>query len=594
MQNNTRREFIKAATAASVTAASATTSIGYAQTKGNRSPNILYVFSDQWRASDHGYAGNEDVITPNLDQLATQSVNFTHAVSGIPVCCPHRASLITGKYPLSHGLYLNDLSLSSDHQSIAHCLNDAGYHTGWIGKWHIDGQGRHEFTPPERRQGFQYWRTLECTHNYNKSPYYGDSPERKFWEGYDAVEQTADAQNYLKDHARSNTDEPFALFLSWGPPHAPYHTAPAEYQKRYADKDITLRENVPDDHQQAALKDYRGYYAHMTALDDCMGNLLQTLEETGLADNTIVVYTSDHGDMLHTRGAMKKQQPWDESLRVPFLVRWPAKLNNQAREISMPLDTPDIMPTLLGLSNVAIPDDVEGIDRSAVILGTQKADDDHAALITCPAPFGQWNRKKGGREYRGVRTTRYTYCRDLNGPWLLYDNETDPFQLDNLVNKAAHADLQKQLDKRLHALLKKTGDEFLPGPELIKRSGYVVHPVSETVDRVDEAAGGHPSPDARYVEGGDAFPPNGLIYTNRWRASVRGCQVRGRRGRLPSKRLTPFLLIQPTTPKARSDRRAQDGHSCPSYNRTGKRDDGLGNPSWVQKKDSRLAGIHPP
>lgn len=473
----TRRHFIKTTAVASVGAA-----LANARAAKSRQPNILYVFSDQWRATDHGYAGNREVMTPNLDRLASQSVNFTHAVSGIPVCCPHRASLVTGKYPLTHGLYLNDLSLSPEHRSVAHCLNGAGYSTGWIGKWHIDGQGRGEFTPPERRQGFQYWRTLECTHNYNQSPYYDDSPEKKFWQGYDAIAQTADAQNYLENYSRSDTDSPFALFLSWGPPHAPYHSAPEKYQQRYADKDLTLRENVPDEHREAALKDYRGYYAHMTALDDCMGELLKTLEETGLADNTIVVYTSDHGDMLHTRGAMKKQQPWDESLRVPFLLRWPEKLNNQPRKISMPLDTPDIMPTLLGLSDVEIPEEVEGIDRSGVILGTEEPDDDHAALMTCPAPFGQWNREKGGREYRGVRTTRYTYCRDLNGPWLLYDNQTDPFQMDNLVDQPAHAALQEKLDGQLNALLEKTADEFLPAPELIKRSGYVINARSETVD----------------------------------------------------------------------------------------------------------------
>ena len=474
---HTRRRFIKTAAAASVAAA-----VTKSRSAESRKPNIVYVFSDQWRASDHGYAGNSDVITPNLDRLAAQSVNFTHAVSGIPVCCPHRASLITGKYPLTHGLYLNDLSLSPGHRSVAHCLNDVGYTTGWIGKWHIDGQGRSEFTPPERRQGFQYWRTLECTHNYNKSPYYGDSPEKKHWQGYDAIAQTEDAQTYIQSHAQSDSDQPFALFLSWGPPHAPYLTAPEKYRKMYADKDITLRRNVPDEHREAALRDYRGYYAHMTALDDCMGDLLKTLDETGLADNTIVVYTSDHGDMLHTRGAMKKQQPWDESLRVPFLVRWPDKLNNQPREISMPIDTPDIMPTLLGLTGTEIPAAVEGIDRSKVILGSEAANDDHAALMTCPAPFGQWSRDKGGREYRGVRTTRYTYCRDLDGPWLLYDNDTDPFQMNNLVGQDAHAALQNKLDGRLNDLLKKTGDECLSGPELIRRSGYVVDAKSGTVD----------------------------------------------------------------------------------------------------------------
>lgn len=476
-----RRTFIKTTTAASI-GVSLQSGCARLGASPAAKPNILYVFSDQWRHTDHGYAGNPDVITPNIDKLATQCVNFTHAVSGIPVCCPHRASLITGKYPLTHGLFLNDLSLADSHRSIAHCLNDAGYATGWIGKWHIDGRGRENYTPPERRQGFQYWRALECTHNYNRSPYYADTPDQKHWDGYDAIAQTRDACGYMEQHVESGTDSPFALFLSWGPPHAPYHTAPESYQNLYAEKELTLRSNVPQESREQALKDYRGYYAHMTALDDCMGDLLETLERTGLADNTIVVYTSDHGDMLHSRGAMKKQQPWDESLRVPFLVRWPDRLGNQPRQVAMPFDTPDIMPTLLGLAGIDIPDEVEGIDRSAVVLGRQLPDPEHAALITCPSPFGQWSRKVGGKEYRGVRTLRYTYCRDLNGPWLLYDNESDPFQLNNLVNQPAHAALQKQLDDRLNGLLEQTGDAFLSGPELIRRCGYVVNPQNETVD----------------------------------------------------------------------------------------------------------------
>ena len=148
----------------------------------------------------------------------------------------------------------------------------------------------------------------------------------------------------------------------------------------------------------------------------------------------------------------------------------------------MPLDTPDIMPTLLGLTGTPIPAEVEGNNRSAIILGTQEADTDYTAFIQCPAPFGQWSRQRGGREYRGVRTTRYTYCRDLNGPWLLYDNEADPFQMDNLVNQPQHAALQKDLDDRLNRILDKNRDAFLPGPELIARSGYVINPASGTVD----------------------------------------------------------------------------------------------------------------
>jgi arylsulfatase A-like enzyme len=242
----------------------------------------------------------------------------------------------------------------------------------------------------------------------------------------------------------------------------------------FKDKELTLRPNVPKEYEAQARRDIAGYYAHIAALDDCIGEILKTLKETGLEDDTILVFTSDHGDMLYSQGERKKQRPWDESIMVPFLVRYPAALGNRGRTIDMPINTPDIMPTLLALSGIDIPDTVEGADFSAILTGRKKPGD-NVALITCPSPFGQWKRKKhGGREYRGVRTRRHTYVRDLNGPWLLYDNQRDPYQLNNLCNKPGHNELQKELEALLSQKLRQTNDEFLPGSEYINKWGYIV------------------------------------------------------------------------------------------------------------------------
>ena len=268
--------------------------------------------------------------------------------------------------------------------------------------------------------------------------------------------------------------KPFVLFLSWGPPHAPYHTAPEKHRKLFEGKTLTLRPNVPKELEAKARKDIAGYYAHMAALDDCMGEILETLDGAGLADDTILVFTSDHGDMLYSHGAMKKQQPHEESARVPLLLRYPSALGREERTVDMPIDTPDLMPTLLGLSGIDPPETVEGSDFSGVVLGAEKPWND-AVLITCPSPFGQWDRRKGGREYRGVRTRRHTYVRDLQGPWLLYDNVEDPYQLANLIDKPAHAKLQAKLDRILEKKLKATHDDFRPGPEYIKEWGYTVN-----------------------------------------------------------------------------------------------------------------------
>ncbi len=439
----------------------------------SRSPNIVYVFADQWRAQATGYAGDPNLkgMTPNLDRLAAEGVNFTHAVSTCPVCTPYRASMLTGQYPLTNGLFLNDLSLNPDAVSIGKVLKGEGYNTAYVGKWHVDGNGRGSYIPKERRQGFDYWKVLECTHNYNHSRYYdGDDPKAKMWDGYDAIAQTRDVQGYITDHA--GDDRPFCMFLSLGPPHAPYATAPEKNRNLFDPALIRLRPNFKGDENECR-KRLAGYYAHITALDECMGALLQTLEEAGIADDTLLVFTSDHGDMLGSHRQNCKQQPYDESIRVPFLVRLPKGAGMNGREVDMPFGTPDIMPTILGLCGIPVPRSVEGTDFSGVVSGAVDAPENEV-LIECPSPFGEWLRKWGGREYRGIRTKRFTYVRDLNGPWLLFDNEKDPYQMNNLVNSPEAAGWMQELNAKLSAKLKEVGDEFKTGPSYIEKWGYTV------------------------------------------------------------------------------------------------------------------------
>ncbi|MGB1717243.1 MAG: sulfatase-like hydrolase/transferase, partial [Candidatus Latescibacterota bacterium] len=212
----------------------------------DKKPNVILVFGDQWRAQALGYAGDPNVQTPHLDGLAAESLNFRNAVSGCPVCCPARASLLTGQSPLEHRVIVNDVPLGDRATSIAQAFAAGGYDTAYIGKWHVDGQGRSNYIPPERRQGFDYWKVLECTHDYNNSFYYaGDSDEKLRWEGYDAIEQTRDAQAYLRD--RSGED-PFLMVLSWGPPHDPYQTAPQAYRDLYDPAALQLRPNPRPTH----------------------------------------------------------------------------------------------------------------------------------------------------------------------------------------------------------------------------------------------------------------------------------------------------------------------------------------------------------
>ena len=222
-------------------------------------PNVVFVFGDQWRAQATGYAGDPTVRTPHLDALATASVNFTTAVSNCPVCSPYRACLMNGRYPLRHGVFLNDVPLGHDVPSIADAFKGAGYDTAYVGKWHLDGHGRLAFIPPERRQGFDFWRVMECTHQYNESYYYADRDERLLWEGYDAAAQTRCAREYARRH---DPAKPFFLALSWGPPHNPYQTAPQRFRDLYRPEHIVLRPNVPEEQANRAREDLAGYYAH--------------------------------------------------------------------------------------------------------------------------------------------------------------------------------------------------------------------------------------------------------------------------------------------------------------------------------------------
>ena len=468
----TRREFIKRA--GLVTGALLCPPVVHIWGAEKRKrPNLVFVFADQWRAQDTGYAGNADIYTPNIDKLAQESLNFKYAVSCMPVSTPYRATLLTGQYAQTHGLFLNDVTLNPEVKSIGKIYKSAGYNTGYIGKWHINGNGRSNYIPESHRQGFDYFKVLECTHDYNHSRYYDNNDKTpKWWEGYDVMAQTDDACCYIEEYSRK--DDPFVLFLSWGPPHNPYESAPEEFKNLYEDKEIKLRPNVPESCRSQAIKDLKGYYAHISAMDACVGQLQKTIKQCGIDNNTIFVLTSDHGDMLGSQGQQRKQKPYDESILVPFLLKYPNEFGSKGKKIETLFNSVDIMPTLLAMSGLPIPDTVEG-KNIYPILKRQEKDSIQGTLIECVTPFGEWERCSGGREYRGVRTKRYTYVKDLNGPWLLYDNRKDPYQMNNLVKDENYADLRIDLDALLMQLLSEKNDQFLPGEKYIEKWGYKVN-----------------------------------------------------------------------------------------------------------------------
>lgn len=429
-------------------------------------PNVVFVFADQWRAQATGYAGNTDVLTPNLDKLATEGVNFTNAVSTCPVCTPYRSMLLTGQYVLKNCMFMNDVLLDPEAESFGKEFKKNGYNTAYIGKWHLDGNGRSNLIPKDRRQGWEYWKVLECTHNYNSSKYWGNDDKIHTWEGYDAEAQTKDAIAYIQEHAKK--DEPFCLMLSWGPPHAPYQTAPEEFRKMYENVDVKLRPNVPAELADKTKEIIRGYYAHCSALDSYIKQLQDAIKENNIEENTIFVFTSDHGDMLNSHGQMKKQRINTESASVPFIIKYPALLGKTGKQSDFLINTMDILPTMLGMSGLEVPDMFDGEDLTKVLTGDEQ-DTRQAALVSCVQPFGQWSRAAGGKEYRGLITKTHTYAQDLNGEWLLFDNEKDPYQLKNLIEDPAFKGLRENLETILAEELVRLDDDFRSGPAYLEK-----------------------------------------------------------------------------------------------------------------------------
>ncbi|MBN2311525.1 MAG: sulfatase [Candidatus Hydrogenedentes bacterium] len=424
-------------------------------------PNVLFILVDQMREEAMGCSGNGVVRTPRLDALAGEGVRFTDAVANCPVCTPSRAMLMTGKYPLSNGTLVNDLPMPTEQPFVAEIARDAGYRTGYIGKWHLDGIPREKFTPPgKRRAGFDtYWAGYNCHHNYFEPKYYLDTDELVTAPGYEPVVQTDLAIDFMTRHR----DEPFLLVLAWGPPHAPCHLVPESYRAAYRPDEIAYRANCRD----TDTREYCDYYAQITALDDQVGRLVAFLDRAGLADNTLVVFTSDHGDMLWSHGRVKKQQPWEESVHIPLIMRWPDGLP-RGGESNQLIGMADMGPTVLGLMGLEPAPEMEGVDMSSALVGGPPAHTSLPIFDYVPADQAlQW----GGREWRGVRTRTHTYARFMDAGWVLYDNVNDPYQFENLIDRDEYRPLQSELEAELQGWMKRLGDDFLPAEDHLRALG---------------------------------------------------------------------------------------------------------------------------
>lgn len=426
-------------------------------------PNLLVVLADQFRASAIGCLGEDPTHTSALDRLAAEGRVVTNALTTHPVCSPARAMMLSGQYPWRNGVPVNvnssrveeGVGLRTDVRCWSDVLAANDYRLGYIGKWHLTpptpedekyGEGRREdgkvwdaWTPPEERHGFDFWYSHGCCDKHLEPHYWTtDAPRERPLQvhQWSAEHETDVALDYLKTvagEADSGEDgRPFALMLSLNPPHQPFDELPDGYLSRYAGmspEELLPRPNVDldSDTGREAAEIAPKYFAAVTAIDDQVGRLLHQLDELGLADDTVVVFTSDHGMQLGSHGLMYKNVPFEESVRIPFVVRWPGHV--PAGQDDMPFSSVDVSPTLLGLLGLAdaIPEEVQGIDCSPTLLGASDGSRPTGALYIGP-PY-----VPDDPDIRGLRTQSHKLVVALrpDGTWhvQVFDLHRDPYEL---------------------------------------------------------------------------------------------------------------------------------------------------------------------
>jgi arylsulfatase A-like enzyme len=404
-----------------------------------------------------------------------------NGIAVTPVCTPSRATLLTGRWAVQTRCYTNGLSLPEDIPTFARSLTSVGYRCGWIGKWHLDGMPWEKFTPPgPRRAGFDdYWATMNCRHKYFEAAWFEDDPVVRGASGYEPFVQTELAETFIR--TRAGSDAPWCLALAWGPPHEPYEQVPRDYRAQVDPLSLRLRPNVADlaepwiDRPSLApdLRAIADYYAACRALDDAVGQLLSVLRETGQEENTIVVFSSDHGDQLWGQGRRGKLTPYTESTTVPLVWRWPAGLPTGAVSDAVTA-LPDVPVTLLSLAGAPPLAGATGRDVSPALRGDGAGPE--VALISQVvagvkvAEDGRVTWRESSPEWRGVRTATHTYARTLDGPWMLFDDVADPYQLTNLVGDEA---LVSEYDDLLVAELARTGEGFADSASQLVGDGLV-------------------------------------------------------------------------------------------------------------------------
>jgi arylsulfatase A-like enzyme len=445
------------------------------------SKNVIWIFGDQHRGQALGCNGDPNVHTPAIDALAARGTNFTNAVAGYPLCCPFRGSLLTSIYP-HRCVPGHQYPLDPGCKTIAHEFVDAGYRTAYFGKWHLDGcKEEHEnatkhIIPPERRGGFQTWAAYENNNKQWDTWVHGEADGKPFQyrlPDYETDELATILITYIEGIRRemdaTGSEISFFAVLSVQPPHNPY-VAPEEYMDRYLDElcrpfPLKMRDNVPSNPKivEQATRELAGAYAMIENLDWNVGRVVKALEDTSLANDTHVFFFSDHGDMHGSQGQFRKTSPYEESIRIPFIVRpatGPGEVDGPSRMSGVPLNHVDIAPTTLGLCGLEIPAWMEGTDYSHVITGSEpKGDKPGSAYLQYVIPTGHDDCID--KPWRGITTNDgWKYVCFENTDWLMVNLHEDPLEQVNLAHYARYRKKKAELRDLLRQWVERTGDSF--------------------------------------------------------------------------------------------------------------------------------------
>ncbi|MCF7975602.1 MAG: sulfatase [Phycisphaerae bacterium] len=453
---------------------------GFSQTSdGKRKPNLLIIQTDEHNFRTLGCYrktlppeqafmwGQDSVVdTPHIDWIADHGALCTKFYATTPVCSPSRASFVSGRYPQNTPVVTNNIGLSDDIVTFAEILRRTGYATGYAGKWHLEGPGRPQWAPP-RKFGFEdnrymfnrgHWKQLEDTPQgprvkarKGKTPTYDVT-------GADATSFTTDwLTDKTLEFVKTHKDKPFCYMVSIPDPHGP-DTVRAPYDTLYKDMTFTKPRTFdkPTKDVPSWAKPQGGgygqsqYYGMVKCIDDNVGRILACLQETGLMEKTIVVFTSDHGDLRGEHHRQNKGVPLEASAKVPFVIYDPQKIK-AGTLVKQALGTVDFLPTMLGLMDVATTGKEEGRDASDLFTGGRRSEGWKDITFV---------RGTGGADanWLAAFTNRYKLIvSPQDEPWLI-DLVEDPDELRNFCFDAGHRDIVRDLAGELAAYGKKYHD----------------------------------------------------------------------------------------------------------------------------------------